>query len=228
MSERRRRESTVVESGFGGGAPAYPSGQATVMESGPASSGFQNPAGFGGQSGFPAPGAQGGWSAQGASTPPSQGGWSQQQAAAPARRRDATVVDEPTPRAPQAPQMAPAPARNPMPSAAPRTATARRIAGWLLSVDAMQSHVLRSGTNLIGRGPDNDIILDNQLVSGLQCNIICEEDQTLLMPRPEARNATTIEDRSIYQTAEIPEGARISFAGSEFVYVPAPWRQRRY
>lgn len=190
MSKRRRRESTVVESGFGGSPPPAGFRESTHVES---------------------------------STPQSDQGWGNigNSPAAPApqgRRRDATVVDEPIPRVPEQDKDGNSSTVHPGTSG-------RRIAGWLLSEDAFQSHALRAGTNLIGRGPDNDIILDNPKVSGLQCNIICEESETLLMPRPEARNPTSVNENRIYTTTVIPDHSTISFAGSVFVYVPAPWRQ---
>lgn len=199
MSDDRRRERTVVESGFGGSPAPGNRREPTLVEDGPGYATLDQ--------------IRDAWRH---ATPPPQGA----QPASSPRRRDATIVEEPVnSHAHVANENA---SESNQPSA--RAAGQRRIAGWLLSSDCLESHILRLGTNLVGRGSDNDVIVADPLVSGLQCNVICEEGRTMVMPRPEARNATQVDGQNIYHTAALVHGSTVSFASSSYTYVEAPWR----
>lgn len=209
MSDRRHRERTLIENDAAG-SPA------------PASAKWSDPAAVGAPPIRP----------RREPTDVLPGGTPAAPAAAPAitpvggrRPREVTVVGEAqtivTPSGPAASALsgAAAPFRS-----GPQVAVqpARRIAGWLLSGDRYTCHILRSGSNLVGRDPEQDILVDDPMVSGLQCNIICEVDETLLMPRPEARNPTSVNGKRIYMTQAIPPFATIQFAGTTFTFIPVP------
>lgn len=72
----------------------------------------------------------------------------------------------------------------------------------------------------MGRDYDNDVIIEDVSVSGLQCNLICEEQETLLMPRPEARNPSEINGKRIYNTTVVPPHATVRFGHTYWTFIP--------
>jgi hypothetical protein len=218
MSDRRRRDPTFLEDASSK-PPAAPTFGAGGREPTIQDPYLPN----GGTGGYPAQGDVASPPPSWSATPAPAQSWSGNapavpigSAARPARQH--TVLDDLTSKQP-----APAtPAGTTSSQVASAPAPARRIAGWLLSTDRTVGHVLRAGSNLVGRDPQHDVLIDDALVSGLQCNIICEVEETLLMPRPEARNPTMINGKRIYSTETIPPFAQVQFGGASFTYVPVP------
>lgn len=217
MSDRRRRDPTLVEGGApqAPGAPSFgsPGREPTIQDP------YRPPSPSGG---YPAsgdiasPAPSWGGSAPAAPAWPGQAAPVVQPVARP--RRQVTVDGDLTGGRSAAP--AAHGGQSPQPGSAP--SPGRRIAGWLLSSDRLVGHVLRSGSNLVGRDAQHDILIDDPQVSGLQCNIICEVEETLLMPRPEARNPSVINGKRVYNTETIPPFAKVQLGGQVFTYIPAP------
>lgn len=121
-------------------------------------------------------------------------------------------------------EAAPSPATAPAPrgNVAPAPTSGREIHGWLLSADRRQSRQLYAGTNRVGSAPDNDIYLEDPLVSSFMCNIVCGDESVAMLVDPQVRNLPMVNDKKIYMPTEIDNLARIQLGSQQWLLVLAP------
>jgi hypothetical protein len=118
---------------------------------------------------------------------------------------------EPTASAPPAPS-----------SSAAYSAPQRPIAGWLLSRSRTESRPIRVGTNRVGRNPDADIQLDDPLVSGFLCNLVCQDGDVAMLVDAEARNLPEVDGKRIYMPTQLQDRCQITLGRSQWILILAP------
>jgi len=128
--------------------------------------------------------------------------------------RSSTVWVPPEPATPAAGGAAPAP------SAA--KAPARKITGWLVGADRLQAFTLHEGANRVGRGLENEIVIDNPTISSFQCNLYCRELALHLMPDPRLTNPIEVNGEPVFTTTQLYGPARIKMGNAEWTIVLLP------
>lgn len=74
----------------------------------------------------------------------------------------------------------------------------------------------------MGSAPDNDIYLEDPLVSSFMCNIVCGDDSVAMLVDPQVRNLPMVNDKKIYMPTEIDNLARIQLGSQQWLFVLAP------
>jgi hypothetical protein len=107
------------------------------------------------------------------------------------------------------------------PAAAPGPATApgKKITGWLVSADRLKSYTLHEGANRVGRGLENEIVLENPTISGFQCNLFCRDTTLHLMPDPRLTNPIEVNGEPVFNTLPIQANAKIRMGNSEWLII---------
>ena len=101
-------------------------------------------------------------------------------------------------------------------------APARKITGWLVASDRLQAFTLHEGANRVGRGLENEVVIDNPTISGFQCNLYCREQGLHLMPDPRLTNPIELNGEPIFATTQLFGPARIKMGNAEWMIVLLP------
>jgi hypothetical protein len=85
-------------------------------------------------------------------------------------------------------------------------------------VGAMGNYTLRRQRTLLGRGPDNDIVLDNDRISRCHVEFVREGDELLLVDR-ESRNGVWLNGHRVHHREAIRSGDVIRIGRQEFTFL---------
>ena len=108
---------------------------------------------------------------------------------------------------------------SPAVASGPATAPSKKITGWLVSADRLKSYTLHEGANRVGRGLENEIVLENPTISGFQCNLFCRDTTLHLMPDPRLTNPIEVNGEPIFNTLPIQANARVRMGNSDWLVI---------